>query len=196
MLLDDLRREGFVRHDFAVHDQRGIGKFDQFHRFAHLRANGMIHSTEAGEGEQSHAGNKIEPPCHMCRAERDFDQIFRAQPRRLSQNRPGDRDLVIVSETADHSGRRLGDRGELTAHFSKRHARTDIRDRPDLDRSDEAFEDVVEQLDLLAIEGAGGQQKQIRHALDCFQALFGRAGVDGCVDFVDNRKICGGHRSS
>ena len=38
---------------------------------------GMIDAAEAGERKHGHAGNQVESPRHMCRAQRDFDQIFR-----------------------------------------------------------------------------------------------------------------------
>jgi len=54
----------------------------------------------------------------------------------------------------------------LHAHFSKSYPGTDIRDRPKLDRFDEAFEHIVKQLDLLIVEAAGGRQKKTCNALD------------------------------
>src|ERR1700739_2270942 len=92
---------------------------------------------------------------------RDFDQIFRAQARGLRQHRSGDSDLVVVGKTPDNGWRRLRDRSKLTAHFGKRNTGTDIRDRPQLDRVDQAIKYTVEQLDLLIVEGAGGRQKKI-----------------------------------
>ncbi|MGZ3283512.1 MAG: hypothetical protein ACXU9A_12710 [Xanthobacteraceae bacterium] len=76
---------------------------------------------------------------------------------------------------------------KLTAHFRKRHAGADIRDRSNLDGLDEALEHSVEKLDLLGIETAGGRQKKICNAPDRGQALFGRADLYGGFDFVDDR---------
>ena len=44
-----------------------------------------------------------------------------------------------------------------------------------LDRLDEPFEHVVEQLDLLVVEAAGGRQEQVGDAPGRLQAFFRRA---------------------
>ena len=117
----------------------------------------------------------------------EFDQILGRQPRRFGQHRTGDRDLVVLREAADHGRRRLLDGGELRAHFGERNARGDIGQRAQLDGPDQAFEHVAEQLDLLAIAAVGGQQKQVGDALEGFEMLFGRTGLDGRIDFVGDR---------
>ncbi len=94
----------------------------------------------------------------------------------------------------DHVRRRLRHRGQLRAHFGQRNPRADIGERPDLDGPDQAFQHVAEQLDLFAIAAVGGQQKQVRHALEGFEVFFGRAGLDGGFDFVGDRSVQ--HRSS
>src|ERR1700676_5683168 len=80
---------------------------------------------------------------------RDFNQILLAETRGFRQHRPGDADLVIARQTADHRGRRLRNRRKLNAHFSKSDPGADIGDRPYLDRLDEALQHIAEQLNLL-----------------------------------------------
>ena len=55
-----------------------------------------------------------------------------------------------------------------------------------LDRLDEPFEHIVEQLDLLVVEAAGGGQKEIGDAPGGFQAFFRRADIYRSFDFVDD----------
>ena len=50
----------------------------------------------------------------------------------------------------------------------------------------EPFEHIVEQLDLLAIEAAGGGQKEIGDAPGGFQGFFRRADIYRSFDFVDD----------
>jgi len=75
----------------------------------------------------------------------------------------------------------------LSAHFGERDAGADIRNRSNLDRLDEALEHLVEKVDLLAVETAGGQQEEVRHALGGVQALCRRADLYCRFDFIDNR---------
>src|ERR1700687_3667068 len=87
---------------------------------------------------------------------RDFDQILRTQAGGFLQDGSGDGDFVVSREEADDGGRRPGNGSELRAHFSKRDTGTHICDRPNFYRLNEAFEHVVEYLDLIAREAAGG----------------------------------------
>jgi hypothetical protein len=75
---------------------------------------------------------------------------------------------------------------QLGAHFGKRHAGADIRDRSNLDGPYETLEHIVKQLDLRGIQTVGGQQEKICDALDRIQALFRRAGSYRRFDFVDD----------
>ena len=125
---------------------------------------------------------------------RQLDQVVGRQPRRFGQHRPRDRDLVVVGEPPDHAGRRLLDGGELRAHLGERDARGDIGQRAQLDGPDQPFQHVAEQLDLFAGIAVGGQQKQVGDLLQRIQVFFGRAGLDGRLDFVGDRSFQ--HRSS
>ena len=116
----------------------------------------------------------------------DFDQVFGAQTGGFRQDRTSDRDLVVAGKAANDRRRRLRDRRQLAAHFSQRNAGAYVCDRPNLDRLDEPFQHISEQLDLLAVEAFGGRQKQVGHALDCFQALFCRPIIDCRFNFVDD----------
>ena len=80
----------------------------------------------------------------------------------------------------------MGNRRQLHAHFRKSHAGADVCERSYLDGLDEPLKHTVEQLNLLLIEAASRQQKQIGHAPDSVQALFRRAEVYGCFDFIDD----------
>ena len=126
----------------------------------------------------------------------DLDQIFRAEPGRFGEYWAGDADLVMARETADHRRRRLRDGRQLFAHFGKRNSCADIGDRADFNGLDQALEHIVEQLDLLAVEAAGGKQKEFGDALDGLQALFGGSDFDRGFDFVGDRSLCMQHCSS
>ena len=115
---------------------------------------------------------------------RQFDQILRRQPRGFGQHRAARSKSRRAGEPANDRWRRLLDGGELGAHFGERDARADIGQRAELDGLDQAFEHVAEQLDLFAAIAVGGQQKQVRHALDGLEMFFRRAGLDGGLDFV------------
>ena len=65
---------------------------------------------------------------------RDFHQIVIAEAGRFLQHRCGNADLVIRGKVTNDGRGRLGDGRQLRAYFSKRHARADIRNRPQLDR--------------------------------------------------------------
>ena len=118
---------------------------------------------------------------------RDFDQVLVAQTRGFRQNRARDGYLVIPCEASNDGRRRVRYRRKLAAHFGKSYAGTDVRDRSNLDRLDEALKHLVEKLDLLAIETASGEQKKIRNALDGIQAFFRRTDIYRGFDFVGDR---------
>ena len=117
---------------------------------------------------------------------RDFDQVFCGETRGFRQDGPGDGDLVVPCKAANDGRRCLGNGSQLNADFGKRQTGADIRDRPKLDRVDQTFEQIVEQLDMLRTETAGGGQKQIGNVLDRCQALFRRSDIDDGFDFVDD----------
>jgi hypothetical protein len=116
--------------------------------------------------------------------------------RGLLQDGRGDRDFVAACQTADDGRRGLGNRRELLAHFGKRNARTDIRERPDFDCFDESFEHIVEQLDLFLIEVPGRCQEQVGYAPGGFQAFFGRAAANRGLDLIDDGALSIKHCSS
>jgi hypothetical protein len=121
---------------------------------------------------QQRVGNDFGEPPAACYREQvrlglglgDFHQVFRAQPRRFLQHRRRDCNFIVPGQAANDGRRGLGNRRELLAHFGKRNARTDIRERPDFDCFDESFEHIVEQLDLFLIEVPGRCQEQVGYA--------------------------------
>jgi len=126
----------------------------------------------------------------------DFHQVFRAQPRRFLQHRSRDCNFIVPGQAANDGRRGLGNRRELLAHFGKRNARTDIRERPDFDCFDESFEHIVEQLDLFLIEVPGRCQEQVGYAPGGFQAFFGRAAANRGLDLIDDGALSIKHCSS
>ena len=92
----------------------------------------------------------------------EIDQIGFGQARRQLQHRAGDGNIVVIGERAQHLHRRIGDRRQADGEFGARLG---------LDFLDEQAEDVVEQVDMLVVVGAGAVEKQRGNALQRLGAL-------------------------
>ena len=73
----------------------------------------------------------------------DVDQIGLFEARRQFQHRPGDRDVVVVRQHAQHLDRRIADRRQTDGELGARLV---------LDFLDQQPENVVEQVDMRVIE--------------------------------------------
>ena len=83
---------------------------------------------------------------------RDLDQHLLVEHGRAAQQRPGDRDLVLMRELADQAARRIGE---------QRQPFGEIGARGDLGVRDQADQDAVEEIDMIGPEMARALQKQL-----------------------------------
>ena len=97
---------------------------------------------------------------------------------RVSQNRAGHRDVVVISQTAHNSGRRAIDGRQRDA---------ELGERPDLDALDQVQEHVIEQADLLFVEPVCSIEEQVRDTTQGAHPLLGRAFRNRRLQFCDQR---------
>ncbi len=96
---------------------------------------------------------------------RDLDEIRVAQPRRLREHRLGNGNILMTGKPPDHRDGRLRHRRKLRAELGERDPCADIGERTQLDRVDEALENVCEQRMLLDIHVACRGDEQGRDPL-------------------------------
>jgi hypothetical protein len=82
---------------------------------------------------------------------RDLDQYRLVEHGRSAQQRPGDRDLVLMREPSDQPARRIG---EPRQPFGQIGARGDLGVR------NQAGQDAVEEIDMIGVEIPRALQKQ------------------------------------
>ena len=112
-------------------------------------------------------------------------QIFRAQTCRFRQNGTGNGYLVVPCKATDNGRRCLGDGSKLPL-ISARAMRALISA---IARSSMVFmrrSSTLSNSSICSPLNVPAEQKKICHSLDRLQALFRRAGVYCCFDFVDN----------
>ncbi|MFL4984729.1 MAG: hypothetical protein ACJ8EN_14175 [Xanthobacteraceae bacterium] len=102
----------------------------------------------------------------------DVNEIGQGKPPRASQDRSRHGDLVVVGKIPHHSGRRVSDRSEALA---------DLRKNCRLDLLDQAFQDALENGEMLFAEGFSPGDEQIRDTPQVIDALFTRGAGDRCL---------------
>ena len=109
----------------------------------------------------------------------DADEIGLFQPLRLRDDRARDGNIVVVGELAHQLAWRVVDGSEPVREF---------RACLDLDLDDETAKHVVEQTDVIFVEGGCAVGKEIRDALDHQRPLFLRAILDDVFQLWNQRR--------
>ena len=110
---------------------------------------------------------------------RHLDQIGFGQPRRQFQDRPRDRNIVIIGESAQHLHWCVRDRRQMDRKLGPRLG---------FDFRDEKPKNAIEQVDVFVLVGTGTVKKERGNALQRFDALVPRPSLYNLLEFRDQRE--------